>query len=57
LRRWIEGTTDDLAGMVTGRVPGESGASLFDGLSSVAAAVRAAEIISYPNPMGLPRPD
>jgi len=57
LRRWIEGTTDDLAGMVTGRASGASGASLLDGLSSVAAAVHAAGVISYPNPMGLPGPD
>jgi len=54
LRRWIEGTTDDLAGMVTRRASGASGASLFDGLSSVAASVRAAGVIAYPNPMGLP---
>lgn len=54
LRRWIEGTTDDLAGMVTGRVSGASAVSLLSGLSSVAAAVRAAGVINYPNPMGLP---
>ena len=56
LRRWIEGTTDDLAGMVTGRAPATSAASLFSGLSSVAAAIRAAGVIHYPNPMGLPDP-
>ncbi|HEY4929221.1 MAG TPA: hypothetical protein VIH95_08710 [Acidimicrobiales bacterium] len=56
LRRWIEGTTDDLAGMVTGRPSEASGAWLFDGLSSVASAVHDAGIITYPSPMGLPEP-
>ena len=32
LRRWIEATTDDLAGMVTGRVQDEAAVALFDGL-------------------------
>jgi hypothetical protein len=56
LRRWIESTTDDLAGMVTGRVQGVEAAALFDGLTSVAAAVHVAGVIAYPNPMGLPAP-
>jgi len=56
LRRWIEGTTDDLAGMVTGRASPGDAATLVAGLSSVSAAVRAAGVIRYPNPMGLPEP-
>jgi hypothetical protein len=56
LRRWIEGTTDDLAGMVTGRAASTDATTLIAGLSSVSAAVRAAGVISYPNPMGLPEP-
>ena len=56
LRRWIESTTDDLAGMVTGRVEAADAASLLNGLSSVAAAVNSAGVIAYPNPMGLPDP-
>jgi hypothetical protein len=57
LRRWVEATTDDLAGMVTGRVPGSDGDTLHRGLVAVADAVRAAGVIHYPNPMGLPGPD
>ena len=56
LRRWIESTTDDLAGMVTGRVEAADATALFEGLSSVAATVHAAGVIAYPNPMGLPHP-
>lgn len=56
LRRWIEATTDELAGMVTGRIEGKEAELLFDGLSTVAAAVQAAGVIVYPNPMGLPDP-
>ena len=56
LRSWIESTTDHLAGMVTGRAQSVDAAALFGGLSSVAAAVQAAGIIAYPNPMGLPDP-
>lgn len=56
LRRWIESTTDDLAAMVTGRATGAEGEVLFRGLSSVAAHVQAAGVITYPNPMGLPEP-
>jgi len=54
LRRWIEATTDDLAAMVTGRATGEDGGSLLAALAGVAADVRGAGVISYPNPMGLP---
>jgi hypothetical protein len=54
LRRWIEATTDDLAAMVTGRATGAAGQELVGALSSVAADVRAAGVIAYPNPMGLP---
>ena len=56
LRRCFEGTTDDLAGMVTGPASAAVGASLFAGLSPVAAGVRAAGVIAYLNPMGLPEP-
>ena len=56
LRDWIEGTTDDLAAMVTGRMASADAATLFAALSSVSAAVRAAGVIAYPNPMGLPEP-
>jgi hypothetical protein len=56
LRRWIEGTTDDLAAMVTGRASEPSGTWLFDGLCSVASAIHDAGVITYPNPMGLPEP-
>jgi len=56
LRRWIESTTDDLAGMVTGRAEENDAEALFSGLSTVAAAVHAAGVIAYPNPMGLPDP-
>ena len=56
LRRWVEATTDDLAGMVIGRVQGADGEALHRGLAGVAAAVRSAGIIHYPNPMGLPDP-
>jgi len=56
LRRWVETTTDDLAGMVTERA-GAEGATLHHDLAGVAAAVRAAGTITYPNPMGLPEPD
>jgi hypothetical protein len=54
LRRWVEATTDDLAGMVTGRAQGTDGESLHRGLAAVAAAVHSAGVIHYPNPMGLP---
>ena len=56
LRGWIESTTDDLAGMVTGRIEEKEAEALFEGLSAVAAAVGAAGVIAYPNPMGLPDP-
>ena len=56
LRRWIESTTDDLAAMVTGRAPAVEAAALFDGLSAAAAAIHAAGVIAYPNPIGLPEP-
>jgi hypothetical protein len=54
LRRWVEATTDDLAGMVTGRAQGPDGDALHRGLTAVAGAVRAAGLIPDPNPMGLP---
>ena len=56
LRRWVEATTDDLAGMVTGRVQGADAEALHRGLSAVAGAVRSAGVLTYPNPMGLPEP-
>jgi hypothetical protein len=56
VRRWIEATTDDLAAMVTGRASGPAGEALFRALSSVAADIRSAGVIAYPNPMGLPEP-
>jgi hypothetical protein len=56
LRRRIESVTDDLAGMVTGRAGGADADLLVRGLASVSAAVSAAGVISYPNPMGLPGP-
>ena len=56
VRTWIESTTDDLAGMVTGRASTDEHGALVRGLSSVAAAVHAARVITYPNPMGLPEP-
>jgi len=56
LRRWVEATTDDLAGMVTGRVQGADAEAIHRGLSAVAGAVRSAGVLTYPNPMGLPEP-
>ena len=56
LRRWVETTTDDLAGMVTGRVDGRGGDAPLAALESVARAVHASGVIWYPNPMGLPEP-
>ena len=54
LRRWVEATTDALAGMVSGRAEGADGGALHRGLAVVAAAVRSAGVITFPNPMGLP---
>jgi hypothetical protein len=54
LRRWVEATTDDLAGMVTGRAHGSDARALYRDLSAVTDAVRATGVIHFPNPMGLP---
>ena len=56
LLRSVEETTDRLADRVTGVLPDPDKAVLFEGLASVSTAVAAADIIAYPNPMGMPAP-
>ena len=58
LRRWIEATTDDLAGMVTGRRSAEPERTTCSTRPGVGGGGRATRpgVITYPNPMGLPGP-
>ena len=56
LRRSVESMTDHQAAQPFAALsPAEQG-RLHDGLATVAAAVHAAGILVYPNPMGLPAP-
>jgi hypothetical protein len=56
LRRSVEAITDREAARPYGALDGDEQRSLLDGLVAVADAVRAAAVITYPNPMGLPEP-
>ncbi len=56
LRIAVESTTDDLAARPLDAIAPEARRALLGGLRRVADAIYRAGVITYPNPMGLPRP-
>jgi hypothetical protein len=57
LRRSIEELTDDLAAAAVSVLGADQRSALLEGLGSVAAAVMEAEVMPFPNPIGLPAPE
>ncbi len=56
LRTDIEETTDRLAARPFAELRGEEATGAYEQLAAVSAAVAAAGVIPFPNPMGLPAP-
>jgi hypothetical protein len=56
VRRAVEETTDGLMDRIMGRLPGPDRALLHRELAALSDAIAEAQVINYPNPMGLPAP-
>jgi hypothetical protein len=57
LHRSIEELTDDLAAVAFSVLGPDERSALLEGLGSVATAVVGADVVPFPNPIGLPAPD
>jgi hypothetical protein len=57
LRRSIEELTDDLAAVALSVLGADERSALLQGLGSVAASVVGADVVPFPNPIGLPAPE